>query len=165
MHSHLVMGMEAREIGSAMASIKAENADLFWLNNARFCHLRAAVEADAARGSSENQVGVHEQGFATTLEAARAQGPEAVVAVIATHIMERMSGILMIPVGDFEVDGPSLGSYGLDSMVGTELRSWLYKEFGLDYSFQKLLSKMLTFIGLATVVAKKLGVLEASGDE
>ncbi|KAI0911235.1 hypothetical protein F4823DRAFT_586429 [Ustulina deusta] len=165
MHSHLVMGMEAREIGSAMASIQAENADLFWLNNARFCHLRAAVEADAARGSSESQVGIHEQGFATTLEAARAQGPEAVVAVIATHIMERMSGILMIPVGDFEVDGPSLGSYGLDSMVGTELRSWLYKEFGLDYSFQKLLSKTLTFIGLATVVAKKLGVLEASGDE
>ncbi|RWA05468.1 hypothetical protein EKO27_g9639 [Xylaria grammica] len=79
--------------------------------------------------------------------------------------MERMSGILAIPVGDFEVDGPSLGSYGLDSMVGTEMRSWLFKEFGLDYSFQKLLSKTLTFSALASVVAKKLGVLEAGGED
>ncbi|KAI1756304.1 hypothetical protein F4782DRAFT_550158 [Xylaria castorea] len=164
---HLVMGMEAHEIGSAIASIKADNTDPFWLNNARFCHLRAAVEADAARGGSsfESQVGTQEQGFATILETARAQGPEAVVTVIATRIMERMSGILMIPVNDFEVEGPSLGSYGLDSMVGTEMRSWLFKEFGLDYSFQKLLSKTLTFKALATVVANKLGVLEASGDE
>ncbi|KAI0972370.1 hypothetical protein F4678DRAFT_478807 [Xylaria arbuscula] len=167
MSSHLVMGMEAREVGGAISSIKAENADLFWLNDARFCHLRATVEADAARGSSgsESQVGVREQGFATALEAAQAQGPEAAVAVIATHIMQRMSGILMIPVDDFEVDGPSLGSYGLDSMVGAEMRSWLFKEFGLDYSFQKLLSKTLTFQALATVVAQKLGVLDTSGDE
>ncbi|GAW25274.1 putative lovastatin nonaketide synthase [Rosellinia necatrix] len=172
--SHLVMGMEAREIGSAVSSIKAadgsssSSSDPFWLSNARFCHLRATIEADAARGggsSSEGRVGVQEQGFATTLEAAQAQGPEAVVAVLATHIMERMSGILMIPVGDFEVDGPSLGSYGLDSMIGTEMRSWLFKEFGLDYSFQKLLSKTLTFKVLATVVAKTLGLVEASGDE
>lgn len=161
--SHLVMGMEAREIGSAIASLK-DNADPFWLNNARFCHLQAAVEADAARGGSgsEGQVGSQEQGFTAALEAAQAQGPEAAVAIIETHIMERMSGILMIPVEDFESDGPSLGSYGLDSMVGTELRTWLFKEFGLDYSFQKLLSKTLTFRGLATVVAKKLGVLEES---
>ncbi|KAI0855937.1 hypothetical protein F4860DRAFT_507101 [Xylaria cubensis] len=166
-YSHLVMGMEAREISSAIASTKADNMEPSWLNNARFCHLRAAVEADTARGGSnfESQVGTQEQGFATALETAQTQGPEAVVTVIATRIIERMSGILMIPVNDFEVEGPSLGSYGLDSMVGTEMRSWLFKEFGLDYSFQKLLSKTLTFRALATVVANKLGVLEASGDK
>ncbi|KAI1145536.1 hypothetical protein F4825DRAFT_473895, partial [Nemania diffusa] len=165
--SHLVMGMEAREISNALASIKSDSAGPFWLNNARFCHLQAAVEATTARGRSESegQVGIQEQGFATALETAQAQGPEAAVSVITTHIMERMSGILMIPIGDFEADGPSLGSYGLDSMVGTEMRTWLFKEFGLDYSFQKLLSKTLTFRGLATVVARQLGVLEASGDE
>ncbi|KAI1118581.1 hypothetical protein F5Y14DRAFT_462535 [Nemania sp. NC0429] len=165
--SHLVMGMEAREVGSAIASLKADNADPFWLNNARFCHLRAAVEADAARGGSgsEGHAGSQEQGFTAALEAAQTQGPEAALTVIEAHIMDRMSGILMIPVEDFESDGPSLGSYGLDSMVGTELRTWLFKEFGLDYSFQKLLSKTLTFRGLATVVAKKLGVLEAGEAE
>ncbi|KAI0466697.1 hypothetical protein F4859DRAFT_288396 [Xylaria cf. heliscus] len=167
-YSHLVMGMEAREVGSAIASIQSTQADSpSWLSNARFCHLQAAVDADAARGGSsfDSRTGSQEQGFATTLETARTRGPEAVVAALATHIMERMSGILMIPVDDFEVEGPSLGSYGLDSMVGTEMRSWLFKEFGLDYSFQKLLSKTLTFRALATVVAKKLGVLEAGGDE
>lgn len=162
--SHLVMGMEAHEISTAIASLKADNADPFWLNNARFCHLQAAVEADAASGgsSSEGQAESQEQGFTAALEAAQAQGLDAALAIIETHIMERMSGILMIPIEDFESDGPSLGSYGLDSMVGTELRTWLFKEFGLDYSFQKLLSKTLTFRGLATVVAKKLGIIEAS---
>ncbi|KAI3326287.1 ketoacyl-synt-domain-containing protein [Xylariaceae sp. AK1471] len=165
--AHLVMGMEVRELGRAIASIKADSTDPFWINNARFCHLRAAIEADAACGgsSSDSHVGAQEQGFATTLEAAQTKGPEAVVTVIAAHIMQRMSGILMIPVEDFEVDGPSLGSYGLDSMVGTEMRSWLFKEFGLDYSFQKLLSRTLTFRALAIVVAKKLGVFEASENE
>ncbi|KAJ8105440.1 hypothetical protein ONZ43_g7427 [Nemania bipapillata] len=79
--------------------------------------------------------------------------------------MERMSGILMIPIGDFEADGPSLGSYGLDSMVGAEMRTWLFKEFGLDYSFQKLLSKTLTFRALATVVARTLGVVAVAVGE
>ncbi|KAI8625677.1 ketoacyl-synt-domain-containing protein [Xylariaceae sp. FL1651] len=166
--ARLVMGMEARELGRAIASITADNADLFWINNARFCHVRAAIEADAARGgsNSDQHAGAQEKkGFATALEAARAESSEAAVAVIATHIVQRMSGILMIPAEDFELEGPSLGSYGLDSMVGAEMRSWLFKEFGLDYSFQKLLSRTLTFKALATVVARKLGVLEASGDE
>ncbi|KAI1825276.1 hypothetical protein F4861DRAFT_538181 [Xylaria intraflava] len=160
--AHLVMGLEVREVGRAVASIKAENADIFWLNNARFSHLSAAIEANAARGSSPDKpAGFQGQGFAKTLEAAREEGPDTAVGVIATHIMERMSGILMIPLEDFEVDGPSLGSYGLDSMIGTEMRSWLFKQFGLDYPFQKLLSRTLTFKILATVVAQKLGIIEA----
>jgi hypothetical protein len=165
--AHLVMGMEVRELSRAMASIKADHADPFWINNARFCHLKAAIEADVLRSelSPASHAGAQERVFATVLEMARANGPEAVVAVIAAHIMLRMSGVLMIPVADFEVDGPSLGSYGLDSMVGAEMRSWLFKEFGLDYPFQKLLSRTLTFRALATVVARKLGVLEEGVDE
>jgi len=166
---HLVMGMEARELSRAIASVKADNVDAFWINNERFCHLRAAIEASSSssqNGSAgDSQKEQQQGGFKTALEAARAiGGAEATVTVIATHIMQRMSGILAIPVEDFEMDGPSLGSYGLDSMVGAEMRVWLFKEFGLDYSFQKLLARTTTFRALAIVVATKLGVLEGDGD-
>ncbi|RYP41605.1 hypothetical protein DL767_000947 [Monosporascus sp. MG133] len=75
------------------------------------------------------------------------------------HVLKRMSGILMIPVEGFELDGPSLASYGLDSMIGAEMRTWLFNEFGLDYPFQKLLAPTLTFKALAKVIAGKIGII------
>lgn len=44
-------------------------------------------------------------------------------------------------------------------MIGVEMRTWIFKEFGLDYPFQKLLAPTLTFRGLAIVVAEKMGVM------
>jgi len=60
---------------------------------------------------------------------------------------------LLIAAEDFDLDGPSVASYGLDSMIGAEMRNWLFKEFGLEVSFQDLLSPLLTFKGLAEMVA------------
>ena len=42
------------------------------------------------------------------------------MAAIAEYIAKRMSNILMIPV---ELDGPSRGNCGLDSMIGVEMRT------------------------------------------
>ncbi|KAI1270610.1 ketoacyl-synt-domain-containing protein [Xylariaceae sp. FL1019] len=165
--SNLVMGMEARELSRAITSISAESRDLFWADKARFCHVVAAVEAVSAQSnlSPGSHGGVKEQGFAAALEAARLESPEAVVTVITQHVARRMSGVLMIPEDEFELDGPSLASYGLDSMVGAEMRTWLFKEFGIDYSFQKLLSSSLTFRALARVIAEHTGVIEKSEDQ
>ncbi|KAK7756196.1 Type I Iterative PKS [Diatrype stigma] len=164
----LVMGMETQELARAIAAISAANADLYWIGDARFCHVRAALEgAHGGEGGGAGSGGSNSsENFAATVEAARvAGGADAAVDAIAAYIAQRMSGILMIPADDFELDGPSLGSYGLDSMVGAEMRSWLFKEFGLDYPFQKLLARTLTFRALAGVVAEKMGVVGAGGDE
>lgn len=163
----LVMGMETQELGRAIAAISASNADLYWIGDARFCHVRAALEGAAGDGSDATNGGSNSsENFAATVEAARAAGgTDAAVDAIAAYIAQRMSGILMIPADDFELDGPSLGSYGLDSMVGAEMRSWLFKEFGLDYPFQKLLARTLTFRALAVVVAEKMGVVGGAGSD
>ena len=165
----LVMGMETHELGRAISAISNSNADLYWIGDARFCHVRAALEraSDGSDGSSDNvNSGSKGESFAVTVEAARAAGgAEAAIAAIAAYIAQRMSGILMIPADDFELDGPSLGSYGLDSMVGAEMRSWLFKEFGLDYPFQKLLARTLTFNALAGVVAAKMGIIGQPGTD
>ena len=120
--SQIIMGMNARELTRSMSS--TEDVDAFWYADARFCHLRAVIAANEgqSRGSDVDS-------FSMTIKEALSDGPQAIIAVIAKHIAKRMSNILMIPVDDFELDGPSLGSYGLDSMIGVEMRTWIFKEF------------------------------------
>ena len=151
MDSQIIMGMEARELARSMSSI--QNVDAFWYNDARFCHIQAVIAANEGR-SGGNQ----DDNFTVAIKEASLEGAEAIMAVIAKHIVKRMSNILMIPVDEFELDGPSLGSYGLDSMIGVEMRTWIYKEFGLDFPFQKLLAPTLTFKGLAAAVAENMGL-------
>ena len=156
MDSQIIMGIEARELARSMNSTK--NVDAYWYNDARFCHVRAVIASGDVQsgGSGSNSL-------AATIKEASSEGPEAIMMVIAKHIAKRMSSILMIPVDEFELDGPSLGSYGLDSMIGAEMRTWIFKEFGLDFPFQKLLAPTLTFKGLAEVVAEKMGLCVRSG--
>lgn len=69
---------------------------------------------------------------------------------------------MLISAEDFELDGPSVASYGLDSIIGAEMKNWSFKEVGLEFSFQNLLSPSLTFGGLAEVVSMHLGVISAT---
>ena len=150
--SQLVMGFDAREL--ARSANLTEKVDGYWHQDARFCHARAAMAGDerqAGRSDSDN--------FSATVQEAAHEDPEAAMTMIRRYIAKRMSEILMIPVENLELDGPSLGSYGLDSMIGVEMRTWIFKEFGLDYPFQNLLAPTLTFRGLARVVAEKMGVM------
>ena len=151
MDSQIIVGLEARELARSMNS--TENVDAYWYNDARFCHVQAVIA-----GGDVQSGGSGSNSLAAKIKEASSEGPEAIMVVIAEHIAKRMSSILMIPVDEFELDGPSLGSYGLDSMIGAEMRTWIFKEFGLDYSFQKLLALTLTFKGLAEVVAEKMGL-------
>ncbi|KAL8911255.1 MAG: hypothetical protein Q9171_003553 [Xanthocarpia ochracea] len=151
--SQIIMGMEARELARSMSS----DSDAYWYNDARFLHVRAAIiDSDASKSSLNHDNNNNKTDFSAALK--EANDPKAALTIIAKHIADRMSSILMIPVEDFELDGPSLGSYGLDSMIGVEMRTWIFREFGLDYPFQKLLAPGLTFEGLAGVVAEKMGL-------
>lgn len=120
-----------------------------------------AIAADeGGHQSSGSGSGSDSNDFNAAIKEASSEGrPEAILAVIAKHMAKRMSSILIIPVDEFELDGPSLGSYGLDSMIGVEMRTWIFKEFGLDYPFQKLLAPTLSFMSLAGVVTEKMGLI------
>ncbi|KAK8124395.1 polyketide synthase [Apiospora kogelbergensis] len=158
--STVVMGMEAARLGAAIASTPAETLDLYWYRDARFCHVRAAIEAMEKERGGGNGGGGGGESFAEALRATLAEkGYKAAVQAIAAHIAKRVSIILMIPVDGIELDGPSIASYGLDSMIGAEMRTWLFKEFGLDYPFQQLLAPTLSFTKLAIVVADKMGIV------
>lgn len=157
--SQIIMGMEPRELA---ASAVDESIDAYWHEDSRFRHTRAAMDR-ILNGDSGAKAGNTENTFNQTLKAALSESNEAVVKAISEHIARRMSSILMIPFESFELTGSaSIASYGLDSMIGAEMRTWLFKEFGLDYPFQKLLASTLTFEKLADAVMDKMGLVTAT---
>lgn len=155
--AHLVLGLEPAEVAAAVAGGGA-GAEVEWFRDARFRHVRRAVERELERAGGGGG-GAASGGFGAALEAAAAEGPDAAVGLIAGHVVRRAAGTLMLPVESFELEGPSVASYGLDSMIGAELRTWLFREFTLDIPFQQLLAPSLTFKGLALMIAKNLEII------
>jgi hypothetical protein len=149
--AQILLGLEPAALAAAVSS--PDTTDVYWYNDARLTSIRATVEAMNASGSGNSSGGGD---FVPSLSG-KPSGE--VIELIAEHIIKRCSSILMIPAENFEVDGNSVGSYGLDSMIGAELRTWLFKEFGLDIGFQTLLGKTLTFKALAVIVGEQLALL------
>ncbi|KKK26873.1 putative polyketide synthase, partial [Aspergillus rambellii] len=159
--TQIILGLEPAELAKALVhSSDSQAADASWYPDARFVHLRAEVERiigqTAASSTSSGSGGL--QSLLANVAVASA-GRDEILTVIAQFIAQRVSRILLIAAEDFDLDGPSVASYGLDSMIGAEMRNWLFKEFGLEVSFQELLSASLTFKGLAEMVAVQQGVV------
>ena len=152
--SQIILGLDPTELAKAMAS--SETADAYWYNDARFRHIRAAVEGIADTSDSTEK----DRNFSKTLKAALAESMDAAIEAIAQHVMKRCSSILMVPVESFDYDGASIASYGLDSMIGAELRTWLFQEFSLDLPFQTLLAPTLTFKGLSVAITQDMNLLQ-----
>ena len=153
--AQIILGLETAYLAEAMAS--NDTVDAYWFNDARLKGVRAAVQG-VSKGAVKGGSGIMD-----TLSKAVADGPDVVIDAISKHIMERCSKILMRDVEEFEMEGPSVADYGLDSMIGAELRNWLFKEFGLDMPFQRLLAPKLTFKALSIDVGEKVGVVKQSG--
>ena len=65
----------------------------------------------------------------------------------------------MVPRDEFEPDTKRISSYGLDSMIGAELRNWIFKEFALDIPFQQLLGESMTVTRFAGLVCANQGIV------
>ncbi|KAL8783332.1 MAG: hypothetical protein Q9213_004707 [Squamulea squamosa] len=125
--SQIILGLEAAYLAAAMAPKGAEDA--YWYNDARLKGVRSAVQ-HASKGSAQGR-----RGFMEVLNGAAAVSAKAAIDTISKDRIQRCSKTLMTPVDDFELDGPSVAEYGLDSMIGAELRNWLFREFGVDMLF------------------------------
>ncbi|TAQ89187.1 hypothetical protein B7494_g2486 [Chlorociboria aeruginascens] len=151
-NSQIILGLDPVPLSVAVASDKT--TDPYWFSDARFDAIKVAVQGLLKSAGSGSAGG----SFVSSLQDLLAEGPDAILKAISLHIMKRCSSILMLAVETFEYEGSSIASYGLDSMIGAELRNWLFKEFGLDMGFQTLLLPTMTFKSLSVVVAETLGL-------
>lgn len=152
--AQLVLGLEPAAMLAAMES--ADMSDAYWVNDARLSSVREAVDALAAEsGAARRQDGAG-GGFVAGLAGL---SEEEVLRALAVHIVARTARILGMQPEQFAVDGASVASHGVDSMIGVELQSWLFKEFGLQISIQVLSNLNTTFVALARLAAVHLGVV------
>ncbi|KAE8156902.1 KR domain-containing protein [Aspergillus tamarii] len=146
---HLVVGLDPAELVKA-AQEAGDDVEPFWISDARFSHTIHAMKSrsnDASAGGS--------QSILASLQNLSAR--EAVDAV-RQHFVAKLARMLMLNPEDFEEEGRSVASYGIDSMIGAELRNWIFKELALDISFQQLLGPTLTISKFSEQVCAKHGM-------
>ncbi|KAK1991032.1 putative polyketide synthase [Colletotrichum falcatum] len=148
---HLVIGLDPHLLADAMNT--AGTSEAFWMADPRFRTLTHHVRSGsaAAAAASEGGAGL----LASLLEAAT--GAEAVLAA-REAIEGKLGRMLLLDVDAFGDLSQSVASYGIDSMIGAELRNWLFKEFGLDIPFQQLLGPSLTPTKLAEQICASHGI-------
>lgn len=164
-NSTIVMGLDPSRLAGALSSAAGADTDIDWALDPRFSLLRPLIDAAAGGAkSASSSSGSGGGSFVDQIIATAASdggGYEAAVRTAGTHVMAKCGSILILPADQFEFDGGrSVGSYGLDSMIGAELRNWLFKELGLNIAFQELLGAGLSFRGLAEKVVEGLGVVK-----
>ncbi|KAJ8117147.1 hypothetical protein ONZ43_g4275 [Nemania bipapillata] len=146
---HLVAGFDPSLLAAAISEA-GDDVDSFWTVDPRF---RAVVQAMKG-GNSGGESG---ETLLSLLKSGDVAGEQA-MSTIATHMASKLSRMLMLELDDVSVTEGSIASYGIDSMIGAELRTWIFKEFGVDVPFQQLLGAGLTITKFAELVCVKHGI-------
>ncbi|PCG91451.1 Acyl transferase/acyl hydrolase/lysophospholipase [Penicillium occitanis (nom. inval.)] len=151
---HVVVGLDPVKLQKSINS--ADPTDGFWLEDTRFKTLLESMKSADAAGSPEAS-----RTILTTIRTA-ASAAEA-VQITSDYFTQKLSRLLILDLYIFEPRTKAIADYGLDSMIGAELRNWIFKELGLDIPFQRLLGPELTIWKFAIEVCANQGqVLEGS---
>ncbi|KAJ5382343.1 polyketide synthase [Penicillium concentricum] len=152
--AQIVLGMEPARLKVALTASGSADAD--WYNDARFQGIRHTVESMGQGSPSSNS------GDGDIMKILKEEGPDAMLHTIGQHVMKKLAGMLLVSLESFEYDASSVANYGIDSMIGAELRNWLFKQYSLDIASQELLAPKMSIKALATAIAVKLGLLSVS---
>lgn len=147
---HLVIGLDPAMLSQAVKD--AGNVEPFYLADERFRTLVHYMNGSTAVGGDAG---------ANVLASMLSAGtPAEAIQMARDHVVGKMSRMLLLDFDVFEGDGRSIASYGIDSMIGAELRNWIFKEFVMDIPFQQLLGPTLTTVELAKKVCIKHSILK-----
>ena len=172
--AHMLTGLEPgsiRELSAKGFDVSSHGV----LVEARASVLRASLQAEkeAKETASAAQANQGAGGGNTVAKAAAWYGsiPAALSAVFAPEadaetmeaavlrlIKKRFSNLILMPVDQIDEDKP-LPSFGIDSMISSEFRTWFFAVFRVDVPFLDLVSAQKSLGVLADFVRDR--VLEA----
>ncbi|EED18128.1 polyketide synthase, putative [Talaromyces stipitatus ATCC 10500] len=148
---HVIGGLDPLKLHKAAA--ESEATDIFWMDDARFSPLVRTINSVGAGNTSGSA-----ESIINTIKAL--SSPAEAEAAIGAHFTDKLSRMLLIDLDEFEPDTRSIGDYGLDSMIGSTLRNWIFKEYELDIPFQQLVAPSLTITKFAKQVCAKHGIVD-----
>jgi hypothetical protein len=146
---HITAGLDPKRLRKAIDASGAEGT--FWTDDERFSILINTMSAgvsDTAQGGGGNVID----------SIKTAETPAEAIGIINGHFCAKLSRLLMVDIEEIQVDARSVASYGLESMIGAELRTWIFKEYSLDIPFQQLLAPGLTISAFSKIVCGAHGV-------
>lgn len=109
------------------------------------------IKSNSPEQSSESTAG-HSSNFS------RAAGKELLTDKAVTALInETLADFFSVAASAF-IGSNSLIDYGMDSMLATEIRTWLYQTFNVDISLFKILSKTTTAESLTALTMEALGL-------
>lgn len=144
---HVIVGLEPSKLAKSVSH--SETTDAFWMEETRF---RTAVTAMKKHLNARDAT-VSDDSIIATIQAAGSM--DEAVAAVSEHLMHRLAKMLCIDLAEFEPDHRSIASYGLDSMIGAELRNWIFRELKVEVPFQHLLGPTLTITKFALEMCAK----------
>ncbi|RYP02773.1 hypothetical protein DL765_010690 [Monosporascus sp. GIB2] len=147
---HAVVGLDPAKLQKAVGDAGA--TDSFWMEDARFSHVVRDIKSSAA----DEDAGANGRSILATIKSACSLA-EAVTAV-NEHFVDKLARMLMFNPDDIEPEIGSIASYGIDSMIGAELRNWIFKEYRMDVPFQQLLGPSLIIAKFAGQVCATHGI-------
>ena len=147
----IIVGIDPAKL---QKSIKAsETTNGFWLEDKRFISFLNSIQ------SSNTSIDGAGSDASVIASIRTADSPSAAVGLVTEHFTEKLSRLLLIDLAYFGDPTVPIAKYGLDSMIGAELRNWIFKEYGLDVTFQQLLGPTLTIDKFAAQVCASQGVV------
>ena len=149
---HIIVGLDPAKLQKSITA--SETTDGFWLEDTRFRTLLHTIQSS---GTDEPSDGSDHSILASI---ANANSPAEAVDMVSEHFTAKLSRLLLVELCKFDDDASApIASYGLDSMIGAELRNWIFKEYALDVPFQQLLGPTLTIRKFAALVCAHQGLL------
>ena len=139
---HVIVGFEPAKLCQSVA--QKETTDAFWMQDPRF----SALVATMTRLTGVSEVKLSSDDSIVGMIRSAPSRDQAIASVI-TCLHQRLARLLGLDKSGTVAAGQSVASYGLDSMIGTEFRSWLFKESGVDIPYQRLLAPDLSLGALA----------------
>ncbi|KAK8061768.1 polyketide synthase [Apiospora phragmitis] len=139
---HFVVGLQPRRFGNQIRTSGAhiplrEDPRLNWLKSA----IEEQTESEDHPGGGNTGVAAHES---ITRTVQQAPDEERAIDAVAVFMARRLARVLMLEEDQVQMTQSSIASHGLDSMIGTEFRNWIFREFKVDVPFQQLLAGSLT---------------------
>lgn len=146
---HIIVGLDPSKLKDSLSS--SDVTDSFWIEDARF---KAILQAINSTESSDN----NGAGFTILKAIHEANSLQEAIDMVSEHFTTKLARLLLLDPDVFEPEVLPIVDYGLDSMIGAELRNWIFKEYALDIPFQQLNGRGLTIVKFAGLVCASQGL-------